>query len=109
MKMRHLIIEGYCDGKSGEGDYPCENTFNLSRYCFRCPQFSYSDCPNEIALSNDSGLVECQEDYIGFGGDMEPENKEKRDEFISIWKNICRKKIDEAYEEYISQIHLKKD
>ena len=28
MKMRHLIIEGYCDGKSGEGDYPCENTLS---------------------------------------------------------------------------------
>lgn len=109
MKMQHLLIEGYCDGKPGEGDYPCGNTFNLGIKCFRCTQFSYSDCPNEIAISNDKGLVECQEDYIGFGGDMEPENKEKRNKFISTWKNICRKKINEAYEEYIVQIHLKKD
>lgn len=103
MKMQHLLIEGYCDGKTKDGDYLCGNTLKLGIHCLRCPQFSYSECPNEIAISDNDGLVECQEDYIGFGGDMEPEDLEKRDDYIAIWKNICRKKIDEAYEEYITQ------
>ncbi|MDO5392465.1 MAG: hypothetical protein Q4F24_15425 [Eubacteriales bacterium] len=108
MKMQHLLIEAYCDGKLGEGDYPCRDTLKLGIYCLRCPQFSYSECPNEIAISDNGGLVECQKDYIGFGGDMEPEDLEKRDDYIAIWKNICREKIGEAYEEYISQIALKR-
>ena len=40
---------------------------------------------------------------------MEPKDIEKRDEYISIWKNICRKKINEAYDEYISYILPQKE
>lgn len=39
---------------------------------------------------------------------MEPEDIAKRDDHISTWKNICRKKIDEAYEEYIGWISSNK-
>lgn len=109
MKMQHLLIEGYCDGKKGEKDYPCENTLKLGTHCFKCSNFSYTKCPNEIAISNDSGLVECQEDFIGFGGEMEPKDLQKREDYISIWKKICRKKINEAYDEYISHFMLDKE
>ena len=104
MKMQHLLVEGYCDGKKKEENNPCKNTLELGVHCFECPYFSYMNAPNEIALSNDSGLVECQEDFIGFGGDMEPEDLQKREDYISVWKNICRKKINEAYDEYIRYI-----
>ena len=109
MKMQHLLIEGYCDGKDGEGSYPCEGTLTLGLHCLGCTQFSYSKCPNEIAVSNNDGLVKSQEDFIGFGGEMEPKDIEKRDEYISIWKNICRKKINESYDEYISYILPQKE
>lgn len=60
--------------------------------------------PNEIAVTISEGVVEYQEDFIGFGGNMEPTNIQKRADYISIWKNICRKKINEAYDEYVNCI-----
>lgn len=108
MRMQHFLIEGYCDGKEGEKNYACEGTLTFGLYCIRCPQFSYTKCPNEISVSDNEGLIKEQVDYIGFGGEMEPTNIEKREEYISIWNNICRKKIKEAYEEYISCISIKR-
>ena len=106
MKMQHLLIEGYCDGKKGQKNDSCKNTLKMGVHCLQCSYFSYSKCPNEIAVTDSEGVVEFQEDCIGFGGDMEPENIKKRDDYISIWKDICRKKISEAYDEYISHISL---
>ena len=101
MKMQHLLIEGYCDGVAGEEIYPCENSFILGIYCFKCSRFSFCECPNEIALSGEKGLIEDDEDCIGFGGDMEPDALKNRNKYISIWRNICRRKIKEAYDEYM--------
>lgn len=109
MKMQHLLIEGYCDGKDGEKGYPCQSTLKLGLHCLGCPQFSYTKCPNEIAISNDDGLIKSQEDFIGFGGEMEPEDIKNRDVYISVWNDICRKKINEAYDEYISYISSQKE
>lgn len=102
MEMKHLLIEGYCDGNKGEKEAPCEGTLVFGVYCLECSRFSYCKCPNEIAISNEEGLIETLEDFIGFGGEMEPEDIEKRDEYIAVWKDICRKKIKEAYDEYMS-------
>ena len=96
MKMQHLLIEGYCDGVAGD-----ENSFILGIYCFKCSRFSFCECPNEIALSGEKGLIEDDEDCIGFGGDMEPDALQNRNKYISIWRNICRRKIKEAYDEYM--------
>ena len=64
MRMQHFLIEGYCDGKEGEKNYACEGILRFGLYCLRCPQFSYTKCPNEISVSNDEGLIKEQEDYI---------------------------------------------
>lgn len=102
MRMQHFLIEGYCDGEEGAKNCACGGTLTFGLYCIRCPQFSYTECPNEISLSNKEGLIGEQEDFIGFGGEMEPADIEKREEYISIWNSICRKKIKEAYEEYMN-------
>ena len=102
--MQHLLIEGYCDGKKGEDAYPCKGTLTLGIHCLKCPLFSYAECPNEIALSGKDGVIEKQEDFIGFGGEMEPEDIERRDKYIAIWNDICRKKMNEAYNEYMNYI-----
>lgn len=106
MRMKHLLIEGYCDETKAKKNNVCQNTFNIGIHCLQCSHFSYSKCPNEIAVSNNKGVIEGQEDFIGFGGDMEPEDLDKRADYISIWQNICRKKINEAYDEYISRVTL---
>lgn len=104
MKMKHFIIEGYCDGKESKKDLPCKNTLNMGVHCLQCLNFSYVKCPNESALTGNEGMVEQKEDFIGFGGDMEPELLKRRDDYISVWRDICREKISEAYEEYINYI-----
>lgn len=100
MKMKHLLIEGYCDGLKGQKNNICGNTFKIGVDCLECSHFSYSICPNEIAISDNEGVIVDQGDFIGFGGDMEPKDLDKRDNCIGVWKNICRKKINEAYDEY---------
>lgn len=70
-------------------------------HCWECSKFSYTYCPNEIAISNEEGIVE---NCVGVGGDMEPTKLEKREEYIDIWNDICEKKINEAYDEFMEQI-----
>lgn len=101
MKIKHLLIEGYCDMTQNKKMYPCKNTFRIGIYCLNCSNFSYTQCPNEIALSNNNGIIQDIEDFIGFGGAMEPNDLQKREEFLALWRKICRKKIQEAYDEYM--------
>lgn len=101
MKMTHFVVEGFCNGDKSQDISPCKDTLKFGIYCFNCPNFSFVSCPNEIALSNEDGIVE---DWIGFGGDMEPAEIEKRAEYIALWSEICKEKINEAYDEFIRQI-----
>ena len=101
MKMRHFLVEGFCDGGKSQGIFPCKESLKFGIHCFKCPKFSYTFCPNEIAISDKNGIVE---DWIGFGGVMEPAEMEKRDEYIALWTKICKEKINEAYDEFIRQI-----
>lgn len=98
MKMEHLIVEGYCDAKSKNDKFLCNGELKIGIYCFECPMFSYTFCPNELALSDDKGVVIKN---IGFGGDMEPTNIQEREKCISEWSNICKRKIEESYDMYI--------
>lgn len=107
MYMKHLLIEGYCDGEKSEVDFLCENSFKLGIHCLACPQFSYSCCPNELAVSNSEGVIESLDDFIGFGGDMEPVDGAAREEWIKLWKLICKEKIKEAYTEYKERLASK--
>lgn len=104
MQMKHLLIEGYCDGEMGTDTFPCENTLKMGAYCFTCSKFSYTICPNEIAVSDNNGLIDCTDCCIGFGGDMEPDDLQERETHISLWRAICKEKITEAYDEYLKHI-----
>ncbi len=101
MKMDHLLIEGFCDGDKNQKAYPCKGTLKFGVHCIGCPKFSYTFCSNEMAISDVNGVVEY---CIGFGGNMEPTDVEKREEYIATWNRICKEKIDEAYDEFMKQI-----
>ena len=101
MKMKHLIIEGFCDEDENLNTYPCSGTLKLGVRCFECSKFSYTFCPNEIAISDEDGTVK---DCIGFGGDMEPIETEKREKYVNIWKKICKEKMNEAYDKFMEEI-----
>ena len=103
MKMKHFIIEGFCDGEKKVNNLPCNNTFKMGTHCFKCLKFSYAEAPNEIAISNDDGIVESLEDFMGYGGDMEPSDELSRGICLKTWAEICRRKIQEAYCEYMKK------
>ncbi|WP_255320203.1 hypothetical protein [Paenibacillus elgii] len=85
---------------------------NPGYHCLKnnCPYVGHAPAPHEIAFSGDSGDVE-DDAWIGFGGEMEPEiySESKDMELKELWKEVCKEKIQEAYEEYMLRSKLKKD
>ena len=81
MKIKHLLIECFCNY-----DYKNKKT----------------KCPNEIAYTNENGVVEKETDFIGFGNEMEENCIYDKNILIKKWTEICREKINEAYEEYMN-------
>lgn len=108
MIMRHLLLEVYCDYTDSKSKNSCclKGDGTISTECFKekCKHLSFTKTENELAYAGESELVENNDEYIGFGGDMEPENDnyEKRDMLLTKWKEICKKKLDEAYNEYMA-------
>lgn len=74
----------------------------------QCPYVAFTEAPYEIAFSGAFGEVNMSsgDDWIGFGGDMEPLgiNSERRDFLIKKWKQICINKVREAYMEYMDEM-----
>ena len=93
------IIYEYGDADENRSTYPCGGALKFGVHCFECSKFSYTFCPNEIAVSDSEGIVE---EWIGFGGEMEPNEQEKKDEYVTEWNKICKQKINEAYDNFIS-------
>lgn len=46
--MKHLLIEGYCDGKKGQKNDFCQNTLKIGIHCLECSHFSYSKCQMKL-------------------------------------------------------------
>ncbi|MBN1054011.1 MULTISPECIES: hypothetical protein [unclassified Clostridium] len=104
MEMKHILLECYCECKNRNEELPCYKYNNkMGVYCLEhtCKYLSYTESPNEIAYANEHGVVEDELDFVGFGGDMNGNDDNKTKELIEKWNKICRKKIDEAYEEYM--------
>lgn len=92
-KDKDLPVPNFCSrGMENPGFHCLENN---------CEFFSYTDCPFEIAYAGEYGEITSEECWIGFGGEMEPEDEKKRKILISHWEDICKKKIEEAYDEYM--------
>ena len=100
MRMEHLLIEGFCDGRKTDMKCPCNGSLEWGGHCIKCSKFSYTFCPNEIALSDANGVVQ---KWIGFGGEMEPCDWDKREKYIAVWNKICKKKITEAFTEFMER------
>ena len=104
MKMKHLLLEGYCSCDIPNQNNPCYMTSKgIGIHCLECEKFSYTKCPHEIAYSNEDGVIENVDDFIGFGGEMDVDDKEQRQKWITEWGNICRAKISDAYDEYMNK------
>lgn len=107
MIMQHLMLEVYCDHIDEDKKVSCcfKGRGTVGSHCFdeKCQYLSFTETQNELAYVGDFGVVEKSDDYIGFGGNMEPVDSDhkKREILIAKWKEICKKKMDEAYDEYM--------
>ncbi|HOV28358.1 MAG TPA: hypothetical protein PK566_18635 [Pseudobacteroides sp.] len=108
MGIKHLLLEVYCDCED-DIDEPsfCHRGSNFPGiHCFEnnCKFLSYTYCPNEISYSSELGLIESMKDCIGYGGDMlpKPYDEETQKNLVEKWKQICIRKISEAYNEYMN-------
>ncbi len=118
MGYKHLLLEVYCgfDNCKDKGfDEPsfCKHGVNNPGYhCFDndCKFKSYTQCPNEFAYVGEFGEVIDENSYIGFGGEMDltNDNDYSRRKMLDLWETICKKKINEAYEEYMLEINKTK-
>lgn len=71
MRMKHIILEGYCNFDSPPGSCKCSDlSGQMGCHCLDCPEFSWTIAPNELALSNDMGAVETLKDWIAPDTDM---------------------------------------
>lgn len=107
MNTKKILFEAYCDYKK-ECKLPkfCINgAYTPGKHCFKneCEFFSYSKLSNEMAYISKNSLVKSEKYSCGFGGDMYPQksNDEINQVLIKKWEEICTKKIEEAYTEYL--------
>lgn len=108
MIFRHVMLEVYCS-KFDQQDKECMNTQGDPGYqCLseNCPNVSYTYADHELAYVGELGETSDSQAFIGFGGDMVPDNanEEEEKELKRIWEEICREKIQEAYEEYMFRL-----
>jgi len=68
-----------------------------------CSHLAFGKVEHEIAYAQEDGEVKEEDEWIGFGGDMEIENYDNK-ALTQLWHDICLKKMEEAHEEYMENI-----
>ncbi|WP_235074747.1 hypothetical protein [Paenibacillus alvei] len=94
-----LLLEVYClygiEDDKEYGDIPpfCKSGAEQPGYCCMensCPFVAYTDAPFEIAYAGESGGVPNADSWIGFGGDMEPDDADEGriTDLKKLWEDI---------------------
>ncbi|TNJ53554.1 hypothetical protein FE784_40385 [Paenibacillus hemerocallicola] len=108
----HVILEVFCsfsdeNANDGAPSYCKRSVGNPGYHCLEnnCKHVAFTYAPNEIAYSDDEGEVPDGESWLGLGGEMLPPNANEAQikDLKSLWKEICVKKIHEAYDEYMKR------
>lgn len=108
MVFAHPIVELYC--LYGIGDqyeinpvppFYKNGVRKRGYHCLseNCEFSGHAPAPLEIAYSDENGEV-APDAWIGFGGDIDPNsyNDKMVSELKESWENICKKKVNDAYE-----------
>lgn len=105
--FNHILLEVYCtkdeESNIAEASVNCCSENCLPGYrCLanNCPYICFTTHENAICYINETSEAS---DIIALGGDMIPQNINE-ELATQLWKQISRSKIQQAYEEYMSQI-----
>lgn len=111
MGYKHILLEIYCGFNKRRDKFLkppeyCRYGVDYPGYhCFdnECPHKSFTQSPNEFAYAGEFGEVKDGNSFVGFGGEMEPDDDDEieRTKLLKIWEDISIKKIDEAYIEFM--------
>ena len=122
MVFTQLLLEVICgyDFRSNKSTkVPKFCRYGIKRpgfHCFEndCSFKNFTQCPNGFVYVGSFGEVKDRDSYIGFGGDMYPDSvnddasdeeikiwEDKSAELINIWEGISKKKIAQAYDEFM--------
>ena len=112
MRMRHILIEGFCDKDKHEikknDSYPCKKfNKNMGTHCLECSIFSWTWADRELAYSNKYGVIEKWDNCISVYFDDENETINEKNR--NLWEKICKIKIKEAYKEYVKKATINID
>ena len=100
MHYKHIMLEVYCNKDKGDCDL-FSNGVNYHCIINNCKDIKFAPCPNEFSYTDENGIAST---WIGFGGDMDfSQDDDQRRKLISKWETICKNKIDNAYERYMSE------
>ncbi|TCP52763.1 hypothetical protein EV586_1076 [Tumebacillus sp. BK434] len=100
MTIKHVLLELLCSKNSNEDGVPayCRNGFGEPGYhCLEnnCKHVSFTYAPHEIAYSAEYGEVPDSDAWIGFGGEMVPQDigDTKITEFKKFGKRYVGKRL----------------
>ncbi len=112
MSYKQVMLEIYCGfehsnvDKRDIKDFCINGIYNPGYHCLECLCLSYTKVENQLSFVGKNGEVSDINSSIGFGGEMEFDDidDEKRHQLINKWEMISKKKIDEAYDEYMKEL-----
>lgn len=104
--MKHVLLEVYYEDGLDLEKMLIEG-FTFDELKEKDIKFTYADY--ELCFAGEAGIVQNLEDFIGFGGEMDVDSDLNKtdyqthsDRLKSEWEIISRKKIEEAYKDYMS-------
>ncbi len=101
MHYKHIMIETYCIKNIGDCNlFP--DGVNCRCFDLNCKDLRFTPCANEFAYTDENGIATT---WIGFGGDMDLScNDFQRSELLCKWEEICKIQIENAYNQYMSEV-----
>ena len=115
--MSHVLLEAFCtfdwgDETKEDRSSVCVSKSGYPSYqCFwhKCPHLAFTSCENAICYVGEDSMAE---EIIMFGGEMEHDynctdgiqEKELSLSKLKLWESIAKKKVNEAYDDYMDKI-----
>ena len=86
---------------SGKKDLPCESDFEVNSQCVLCKELIVIPSEYVFAVSGSDGTIENEGDFVCFDGTLLSDDADDFDNRAEIWRDICRRKMQEAYTEFM--------
>ena len=107
-EINHILLELFCmweyTAKTNDKkpDFCYGNTPRYACLFNKCPYLSFTSCEDTLCYTNSFSETE-SDTIVSLGGEMLPDSCNEEDLKL-LWKKISKRKIEEAYQEYMKNI-----